>query len=142
VHGVIAPSRTTPTTARAEENVMATKKTAEPAAKTTKSAAKPAAKTPPVKASAAKATAAPKGAKPNALQQPLKPSKELAAIVGAEPLARGRVVSLVWDYIKQHKLQNPDNKREIVADDKLRHVFGKDRVTMFEMNKHLAAHLS
>jgi chromatin remodeling complex protein RSC6 len=40
------------------------------------------------------------------------------------------------------RLQNPANRREIVADDQLRRVFGKDKVTMFEMNKHLAAHLT
>ncbi|HEY0353082.1 MAG TPA: SWIB/MDM2 domain-containing protein, partial [Enterovirga sp.] len=30
---------------------------------------------------------------------------------------------------------------EILADGKLQKVFGKDKVTMFEMNKHLAQHL-
>ena len=82
-----------------------------------------------------------KGAKPNALQQPLQPSEELAAIVGKGKLARGEVVSKVWEYIKSNKLQNPDDGREILADEKLRQVFGKDKVTMFEMNKHLAQHL-
>ncbi len=81
------------------------------------------------------------GQKPNALQQPLQPSPELAAVVGEGTMARGAVVSRVWEYIKAHKLQNPEDGREIVADDKLRRVFGKDRVTMFEMNKHLARHL-
>ncbi len=81
------------------------------------------------------------GRKPNALQQPLQPSPELAAVVGEGTMARGEVVSKVWEYIKAHKLQNPDDGREIIADDKLRGVFGKDRVTMFEMNKHLAQHL-
>ncbi|GJD91326.1 MULTISPECIES: SWIB/MDM2 domain-containing protein [Methylobacterium] len=90
---------------------------------------------------APKATKAEGGTKPNALQQPLKPSAELGAIVGTDPLPRGEVVSKVWDYIKKHNLQNPENKREIVADDKLKKVFGKDKCTMFEMNKHLAAHL-
>jgi upstream activation factor subunit UAF30 len=80
--------------------------------------------------------------KPNALQKPLQPSKELAAVVGAEPLPRGEVVSKVWDYIKQHDLQNPENRREILADDKLEAVFGKKTVTMFEMNKYLAQHLT
>jgi chromatin remodeling complex protein RSC6 len=79
--------------------------------------------------------------KPNALQQPLKPSAELGAIVGTNPLPRGEVVSKVWDYIKKNNLQNPENKREILADDKLKKVFGKDKCTMFEMNKYLAAHL-
>jgi upstream activation factor subunit UAF30 len=76
-----------------------------------------------------------------ALMKPLQPSKELAAVVGSKPLPRPEVVSKVWDYIKKNKLQNPQNKREIMADEKLRAVFGKERVTMFEMNKHLARHL-
>ena len=81
--------------------------------------------------------------KANALQQPLTPSPELAAVVGAGQVTRGDVVKKTWDYIKKHNLQNPSNKREIVADDKLRPIFdGKDRVDMFEMNKHLATHLS
>jgi upstream activation factor subunit UAF30 len=81
------------------------------------------------------------GKRPNALQKPLQPSKELAAIVGPEMLARGEVVSKLWAYIRANNLQNPDNRREIVADDNLRKVFGKDRVTMFEMNKYLTQHL-
>src|SRR3954469_13202649 len=89
------------------------------------------------KKSAAKAGSA----KPNALQKPLKPSEELRAVVGAGPLPRGEVVSKVWEYIKANNLQNPENRREILADDKLRKVFGKDKVIMFEMNKHLAQHL-
>ena len=88
------------------------------------------------------ASAGTTGKKPNALQKPLQPSKELAAVVGSDPLPRPTVVSKVWDYIKKNKLQNPENKREIMADDKLQSVFGKKKVTMFEMNKHLAQHLS
>jgi upstream activation factor subunit UAF30 len=80
--------------------------------------------------------------KPNALQKPVQPSKELAVVVGSDPLPRGEVVRKVWEYIKQHKLQNPDNGREILADDKLEAVFGKKKVTMFEMNKYLTQHLS
>ena len=82
------------------------------------------------------------GQKPNALQKLLQPSKELAAVVGTEPLPRGEVVSKVWDYIKKHDLQNPQNRREILADDKLEAVFGKKKVTMFEMNKYLSQHLT
>ena len=90
---------------------------------------------------AAKIAKPAKGNKPNALQQPLKPSEELAVVVGEGELARGEAVSKVWAYIKANKLQNPKDGREILADDKLRKVFGKDKVTMFEMNKHLAQHL-
>jgi upstream activation factor subunit UAF30 len=97
----------------------------------------------PTKKTPAK-NAAPKASgsgKANAVQKTLQPSEALAAVVGSEPLPRGEVVSKVWDYIKSHNLQNPKDRREILADDKLRQVFGKDRVTMFEMNKHLAQHL-
>jgi upstream activation factor subunit UAF30 len=89
-------------------------------------------KTPEKKASVGKA---------NALQKPLQPSEELAAVVGLGPLPRSQVVSKMGDYIHSHNLQNPENRREILADDKLRKVFGKDKVTMFEMNKHLTQHL-
>ena len=101
-------------------------------------------KTTAPKTAASKGTAVEKpksGSKPNALQQPLQPSAELAAIVGEGTMARGEVVSKVWVYIKSNKLQNPDDGREIVADEKLSKVFGKPRVTMFEMNKLLAQHL-
>jgi chromatin remodeling complex protein RSC6 len=78
-----------------------------------------------------------------ALMKPLQPSTELAAVVGSSPLPRPAVVSKMWEYIKGHQLQNPQNKREILADDKLQAVFGgKSKVSMFEMNKHLAQHLS
>ncbi len=77
-----------------------------------------------------------------AFMKPLHPSKELAAIVGAEPLARSEAVSRMWAYIKEHKLQNEANKREIISDVKLAAIFdNKDKVSMFEMNKHLARHL-
>ena len=76
-----------------------------------------------------------------ALAKPMQPSKELAEIVGSAPLARSEVVSKVWDYIKKHKLQNPENRREILADGKLAPIFGRPKVTMFEMNKYLAQHL-
>jgi chromatin remodeling complex protein RSC6 len=57
-------------------------------------------------------------------------------------LSRGEVVSKMWAYIKSNNLQDPKAKREIIADAKLKPVFGgKDRVDMFEMNKHLAKHL-
>lgn len=76
------------------------------------------------------------------LSRPVTPSADLAAITGSDPLPRSQVVSKMWDYIRSNKLQNPDNKREIIADDKLRKIFGADRCSMFEMNKHLSRHLS
>ena len=76
------------------------------------------------------------------LARPVTPSADLAAVVGSAPLPRSEVVSKVWDHIRKNNLQNPNNKREILADDKLKKVFGVDKCTMFEMNKHLSRHLS
>ena len=76
------------------------------------------------------------------LARPVQPSPELAQICGNQPLPRSEVVSKVWDHIRKNNLQNPQNKREIMADSKLKPVFGgKDWVSMFEMNKHLSNHL-
>jgi chromatin remodeling complex protein RSC6 len=75
------------------------------------------------------------------IAKPVTPSPELAAIVGTAELPRSEIVSKMWEYIKKHDLQNPANKREILADDKLKPIFGADKVTMFEMNKHIAKHV-
>jgi chromatin remodeling complex protein RSC6 len=89
----------------------------------------------------AKGTSAGGGAR-GGLSRPVTPSADLAAITGKDPLPRSQVVSKMWDYIRSNKLQNPENKREIMADDKLKKIFGTDRCSMFEMNKHLSRHLS
>ncbi len=80
-------------------------------------------------------------AKGTGIHAPVTPSKELGAVVGTDALPRSQVISKVWEYIKAQNLQNPENKREIVADEKLKKVFGKDKVTMFEMNKYISAHV-
>ena len=77
-----------------------------------------------------------------ALLKPMQLSSELEAVVGKGPMSRGEVVKKIWDYIKKHDLQNPQNKRNILADEKLLPVFGgKKEVTMFEMTKLVSAHL-
>ncbi len=86
-------------------------------------------------------TAAPKTNSGTGIHAPVQPSAELGAVVGNDKLPRSQVISKVWDHIKKNNLQNPENKREILADDKLKKVFGKDKVSMFEMNKHISAHL-
>ncbi len=82
------------------------------------------------------------GAARGGLSRPVTPSPELAAITGPAPLPRSEVVSKMWEYIKKNNLQNPENKREILADDKLEKIFGTKKCSMFEMNKHLSRHLS
>ena len=73
---------------------------------------------------------------------PLNPSKELAEVVGSKPLPRTQVVKKLWEYIKKHNLQNPKNKRNIIADAKLKPIFGgKKEVSMFEMTKLVSKHL-
>lgn len=79
----------------------------------------------------------------SAFMKPMKVSAELAEIVGAGPMPRSEVVKALWVYIKKHDLQDPKNKRNINADDKLKAVFdGKGTVSMFEMTKLVSKHLS
>tara|TARA_B000000557_G_scaffold255192_1_gene246091 strand:- start:763 stop:1035 length:273 start_codon:yes stop_codon:yes gene_type:complete len=82
--------------------------------------------------------------KPNAaFMKPVTPDAALAAVVGSDPLPRTEVTKKLWDYIKSNDLQNPSNKREIIADDKLKAVFdGRDKVTMFEMTKLVSNHVT
>ena len=143
------PSKTKPTTSATKDDTTAAKSTSAKSAPKTANAT-PAESTAAKKAGSAKGTSgkaasaakdAPAKKVNPALMKPLQPSKELAAVVGSKPLPRPEVVSKVWDYIKKNNLQDPQNKREIMADEKLQAVFGKDSVTMFEMNKHLAQHL-
>ena len=95
------------------------------------------------KAPAAKKTAAAKT--PKAPRKPaagLTPSAELAAVVGNEPVARTEVIKKLWDYIKANGLQDAKDKRAINADARLKPVFGKDQVTMFELAGIVGKHLS
>ena len=72
----------------------------------------------------------------------VKPSADLAAIVGDQPIPRSEVTKRVWDYIKANGLQDQTNKRMINADDKLKAVFGgKSSVNMFAMTKLVSKHL-
>lgn len=115
----------------------ATKKAApkKAAKKATKKAAPKAAKKAAPKKAASKR-------KPNpAFMKPLTPSATLAAVIGAAPQPRTQVVKKLWDYIKKNKLQDEKNKRNINADDKLKPLFGKSVVSMFEMTKIVSKHL-
>jgi chromatin remodeling complex protein RSC6 len=87
------------------------------------------------------AKAAGKGKANSAFMKPMQPSAELAKIVGAEPLPRSEVTKKIWEHIKKHKLQNPQNKREIIADEKLQPVFGGKKLDMFQMTKAVNKHL-
>ena len=79
----------------------------------------------------------------SAFMKPMTISSELAEVVGKGPMPRSEVVKKLWAYIKKNNLQDPKNKRNIVADAALKVVFGgKAVVNMFEMTKLVSAHLS
>jgi DNA topoisomerase III len=106
---------------------VATKKAGKASAKSTT------AKTP-------KAEKAPKA--PRKVTANLKPSGALAQVIGDELVARTQAVKKLWDYIKAKGLQDSKDKRTILCDASLTQVFGKDRVTMFEIAGLLSPHLT
>ena len=74
--------------------------------------------------------------KPNAaFMAPLTPGEKLAAVIGDKPAPRTEIVKKIWDYIKKNNLQDKKNKRMINADAKLKPIFGKDQVSMFDLAK-------
>ena len=139
-----APAKKAPAPKAApEKNVAA--KAATPAKKVAAKKAAPATKEAALKAAPAKKAAAKPAAKkrtPNAaFMKALTLSKELAAVLGDKPLPRTEIVSKLWVYIKANKLQDSINKRMINADAKLKAVFGKAQVSMFEMAGLIGKHV-
>lgn len=134
-----APAKKAPAKKAAAAKKPAAKKSA-PAKKAAvkKVAAKKAA---PAKKVAAKKPAAKKRTPNAAFMKALTPSAALAAVVGSTPLPRTEVVSKLWVYIKKNKLQDAVNKRMINADAKLKEIFGKMQVSMFEMAGLIGKHL-
>ncbi len=107
--------------------------------KATKKASKKATTT---KKAAPKKAKAKRAGKPNAaFMKPLTLSADLAAVIGTKAAPRTEVVKGLWKYIKKHNLQDAKNRRNINTDDKLRAIFGKATVGMFEMTKLIGKHL-
>ncbi len=129
-----APAKKVAAKAAAPAKKVAAKK----AAPAKKVAAKKAA---PAKAPAAKKAPAKKRTPNAAFMKALTLSKELAAVLGDKPLPRTEIVSKLWVYIKANKLQDSINKRMINADAKLKAVFGKAQVSMFEMAGLIGKHV-
>ena len=121
-------------------------KTAKKAAKkAVKKAAKKAAPKKAVKKVAKKKAAAPKkksARKPNAaFMAPLTASPVLAEVIGSKPLPRTEIVKKIWDYIRKNNLQDKKNRRMINADTKLKPLFGKDQISMFDLAKIVSKHV-
>ena len=112
---------------------------AKKSAKKTKKAAKPAAKKTAKKKVAAKKT---KRTPSAAFMRPVQPSAALEPVVGGKAIPRTEVTKRLWAYIKKNGLQDKKNKRMINADDKLKAIFKKPTVNMFEMTKLVSKHLS
>jgi upstream activation factor subunit UAF30 len=93
------------------------------------------------KASKARGSSTAKKARKVGTQPPYRLSEELQAIVGTDILPRPQVVSKLWEYIKAHGLQNENDRREILCDEKLKKVLKKDKISMFQMNVPIGAHL-
>lgn len=108
-------------------------------AKASKSASKSSSKS-GAKKSATKKAGTGRAANP-AFMAPLKPSAKLAEVVGDKPLPRTEVVKKIWDYIKKKDLQDSKNRRMINADEKLRPLFGKDQISMFDLARIVNNHL-
>ena len=145
-----APAKKAPAKKAAPAKKVAAKKAA-PAKKVAAKKAAPAKKVAAKKAAPAKKVAAKKPAAkkapakkrtPNAaFMKALTLSPALAAVVGDKPLPRTEIVSKLWTYIKSKGLQDKVNKRMINADDKLKAVFGKAQVSMFEMAGLIGKHV-
>ncbi|MGA8163735.1 MAG: SWIB/MDM2 domain-containing protein [Waddliaceae bacterium] len=80
--------------------------------------------------------------KPSAFMKPVEVSESLAEIVGSGPMARTEVTKKLWEYIKKHKLQDKDNKRNIIPDKKLARVIGSQPIDMFKMTSKVSKHLT
>ncbi len=118
-----APKKAAPKKAASKAPAKAAKKAAPKKAAPKKAA--------PKKAAAKKSTR-----KPNAaFMAPLTPSPALADVIGSKPLPRTEIISKIWDYIKKNNLQDSKNKRMINADDKLKKMFGKNQISMFDLAK-------
>jgi chromatin remodeling complex protein RSC6 len=125
----------------------ASKKAAAKKAPAKKAPAKAATKAAPKKAAAKKAPAKKAAAKkstrkPNAaFMAPLTPSSQLAEVIGNKGMPRTEIVKKIWEYIKKNNLQDKKNKRNINADAKLKPIFGKDQISMFELAKVVNKHV-
>jgi upstream activation factor subunit UAF30 len=112
------------------------------AAKKGASKARSAAKGGASKGGAGKKTAAKKRAPNPAFMKPMTPSAQLAQVVGANPAPRTEITKKLWEYIKRKGLQDAKERRMINADENLRPIFKKDKVSMFDMTKLVNKHLS
>jgi len=137
-----APSKFPPrkTAAKSAPGKASATKTGATSASSTRATAK---KAPAKKAATSKtAVAKPKAARKTTAASGKTPSAALAAVIGPELVSRTEVMKKLWDYIKANNLQDPKDKRSILADAKLRPVLEADAVNMFALAGIAGKHLS
>jgi upstream activation factor subunit UAF30 len=136
-----APKKAAPKKAatKAAPKKAAPKKAAAKKAAPKKAAATKAA---PKKAAAKKAAPKKSTRKPNAaFMAPMTPDETLGNAIGSKPAPRTEMMKRIWDYIKKNNLQDKTNRRMINADDKLKPLFGKNQVSMFDLAKIVNSHI-
>jgi upstream activation factor subunit UAF30 len=83
-----------------------------------------------------------KGGGGGGLTAPKEISDDLAAFLGkGKIMSRTEIVKMLWVYVREHDLQDPENKREIILDKAMKNVFGCKQFSMFTMNKYISAHV-
>ncbi|GAB4853454.1 hypothetical protein Ancab_017644 [Ancistrocladus abbreviatus] len=86
-------------------------------------------------ASSKPATAVTGNREPRGIMKPRRVSPEMQAFLdGVTEIPRTEALKLIWAYIKQNNLQDPENKKVIICDEKLKKIFaGKERVGFLEI---------
>merc|ERR1711909_207678 len=82
--------------------------------------------------------------KKTGLMAPMDVSTELAKIIGTakgEQVSRPQVTKLLWAYLKDKKLQDPENKQWFTPDKTMAPIFGTEKIRCFSMAKYLKEHL-
>jgi upstream activation factor subunit UAF30 len=80
--------------------------------------------------------------KGSGLTKPMKVSEDLAVVIGLKEASRAQCIKMLWKYLKDHNLQDPENKQYFFPDKKMGKIFGNERIRAFGMAKFLGAHLS
>ncbi|PKU71750.1 upstream activation factor subunit spp27 [Dendrobium catenatum] len=75
------------------------------------------------------------------ITKPKPVSPAMQAFLGVKEIPRTQALKQIWAYIKQNNLQDPENKKIIVCDEKLKSIFGgRDRVGFLEISGLLNPH--
>ncbi|XP_059647863.1 uncharacterized protein LOC132294134 [Cornus florida] len=79
---------------------------------------------------------------PRGIMKPRRVSPEMRDFLGGVPeIPRTQALKQIWAYIKEHNLQDPENKKIVVCDENLKKIFaGKERVGFLEITGLISPH--